>query len=110
VDELKSSGTDPPAIVSSFKTYDALDRLTSETDAWGRTLGYEYDAQGNRTLLTDPDSVRTEYTFDELNRLETLTLEAGTPGAQVVTYEYFPDGLKRLVTNPNGTTSTYTYL
>ena len=109
VDELKSSGTDPPAIVSSFKTYDTLDRLTSETDAWGRTLGYEYDPQGNRTALTDPDLNRTTYDYDELNRLEFLTLEAGTASAQTVVYDYFPDSLKKTVTNPNGTSSTYTY-
>ena len=78
IDELKSTGTDPPAIVRSSKTYDTLDRLESETDAWGRTLRYEYDDQGNRTALIDPDSVRTEYQYDELNRLETLTLEART--------------------------------
>ena len=109
VDELKSSGTASPAIVSSFKTYDTLDRLTGETDAWGRTLTYDYDPQGNRTSLTDPDSVQTEYTFDALNRLETLTLEARTPNAQTVVYEYFPDSLKKAVTNPNATSSTYTY-
>ena len=109
VDELKSSGTASPAIVSSFKTYDTLDRLTSETDAWGRTLAYDYDPQGNRKSLTDPDSVQTEYTFDALNRLETLTLEARTPNAQTVVYEYFPDSLKKAVTNPNATSSTYTY-
>jgi YD repeat-containing protein len=63
------------------------------------------DPQGNRTLLQDPDSVRTEYEYDELNRLETLTFGDG----QAVTYEYFPDGLKKTVTNPNGTTSTYDY-
>jgi RHS repeat-associated protein len=105
IDETKSSGTDPPAIVSSFKTYDDLDRLETETDAWGRRLTYDYDPQGNRTLLIDPDSVRTEYAYDELNRLDTLTFGDG----QAVTYEYFPDGLKKTVTNPNGTTSTYLY-
>ena len=109
VDELKSSGTDAPTIVSSFKTYDTLDRLQSETDAWARTLTYGYDPQGNRTSLTDPDSVQTQYTFDELNRLETLTLEAGTPAAQTVIYDYLPNGLKKRVDNPNGTTSTYNY-
>ncbi len=105
VDETKSSGTDPPAAVSSFKSYDELDRLETETDAWGRQLVYDYDPQGNRTLLIDPDSVRTEYGYDELNRLETLTFGDG----QAVTYEYFPDGLKKTVTNPNSTTSTYLY-
>ena len=55
--------------------------------------------------MIDPDSVRTEYSYDELNRIETLTFGDG----QQVAYEYFPDGLKKTVTNPNGTTSTYDY-
>ena len=57
----------------------------------------------------DPDSVQTEYTFDALNRLETLTLEASTAEAQTVIYDYLPNGLKKRVDNPNGTTSTYNY-
>src|SRR3990172_729718 len=105
IDETKSSGTDPPAVVSSFKTYDDLDRLETETDAWGRRLVYDYDPQGNRTLLIDPDNKRTVYDYDELNRLETLTLD----DQQSVTYEYFPDGLKKTVTNANGTVSSYLY-
>jgi RHS repeat-associated protein len=63
------------------------------------------DPQGNRTLLVDPDNKRTVYGYDELNRLETLTLD----DQQSVIYEYFPDGLKKTVTNPNGTVSTYLY-
>lgn len=105
VDELKSTGNDLPRNVSSFKTYDTLDRLTSETDAWGRRLSYDYDDQGNRTLLVDPDGKRTSYAYDALNRLDVLTLDDG----QEITYGYFPDGLKRQVTNPNATTSTYDY-
>ncbi len=104
VDELRSSGTDPPATYSSFKFYDSLDRLTSESDTFGRTLLYGYDPQGNRTSLTDPDNIETTYTYDALNRLKTLTTEAGTTN-----YTYFPDGLKHTVTNPNNTISTFGY-
>src|SRR3972149_7163903 len=73
IDETKSSGTDPPVVVSSFKGYDELDRLETETDAWGRRLTYDYDPVGNRTLLIDPDNKRTLYGYDELNRLRSLT-------------------------------------
>ena len=104
VDELRSSGTDPPAAYTSFKIYDNLDRVTSETDTFGRTLEYGYDPQGNRNSLTDPDGIETSYTYDALNRLETLTTAAGT-----TTYTYFPDGLKESVSNPNNTTSTFGY-
>ena len=104
VDELKSSGTDPPALELSFKTYDDLDRLEIETDTFQRKLGFDYDDQGNRTLLIDPDGKLTEYTFDAINRLSTVTIEGG-----VTTYTYFPDGLKKDVTNPNQTISTFDY-
>ena len=70
IDELRSSGTDPPAVFSSFKTYDNLDRLETETDSYGRILEYEYDNVGNRASLTDPDGKRTVYEYDDLNRLD----------------------------------------
>jgi len=104
IDELKSSGTDPPAVISSFKTYDDLDRLESETDVFGKALVLGYDDQGNRTSLTDPDGNITEYRFDALNRLETVTIAGG-----ITTYRYFPDGLKKSVTNPNSTVSMFDY-
>ena len=109
IEELKSTGTDAPAVESSFKTFDDLDRMESETDVFARTLAYDYDPQGNRTLLIDPDGKRTAYNYDELNRLETLTLDETTPSVQVVTYDYFPNGLKKTVTNPNSTLSTFQY-
>ena len=102
IDELKSSGTDPPALVSSVKTYDDLDRLETETDTFQRKLEFDYDDQGNRTSLTDPDGKITEYTFDALNRVSTVTIEGGA-----TTYTYLPDGLKKNVTNPNSTISTF---
>ena len=74
VDELRSSGTDPPTVFIHNKTYDDLDRLETETDTFGKTLTYDYDDQGNRTLLRDPDNKETVYTYDVLNRLETLTV------------------------------------
>ncbi len=109
IDELMSSGTDPPAVVSSFKTYDNLDRLETETDSYNKTLTYDYDDVGNRTLLIDPDNQRTVYEYDDLNRLETVRLEEGTTHEQRISYQYYPDGLKKTVTNPNNTVSNYVY-
>ena len=109
IDEVMSSGTDPPAVVSSFKTYDNLDRLETETDSYNKTLTYDYDDVGNRTLLIDPDDKRTVYDYDELNRLKIVKLEEGTANEQHIFYQYYPDGLKKTVTNPNNTVSNYVY-
>ena len=94
---------------SSFKTYDDLDRLETETDSYGRILEYAYDNVGNRSSLTDPDGNRTVYEYDDLNRLDIIRLNANTPEETAVDYEYYPDGLKERVTNPNGTVSDYVY-
>ena len=69
---------------------------------------------GNRTLLqTDipnassgtTDTTATEYTYDNLNRLDTVTDHQ----SQVTTYTYDDVGNRETVSYPNGTTTTYVY-
>ena len=62
------------------------------------------DANGNRTSLTDPDNKVTRYSFDELNRVSTVTNGGGT-----TTYSYDRSSLKTEVSYPNGTTAATTY-
>ena len=67
-----------PGMTASFG-YDALDRLTSATGAWG-TLGYQYDALGSR-LSSTLNGVTTTCTYDPAtNRL------ASTSGGQVESF------------------------
>ncbi len=86
------------------RVYDTFDRLTQVTDAFGKPLRYGYDANGNRTSLTDPDGKVTTYTFDDLNRLVTATTAGG-----MTQYRYDRSSLKTRVIYPNGTESRYTY-
>jgi RHS repeat-associated protein len=54
--------------------YDHLNRLTSVTDDGGAThTTYAYDANGNRASVTYPNGTIAVYTYNEQNRLETLT-------------------------------------
>jgi RHS repeat-associated protein len=78
--------------------YDALDRQTQITRG-GVSMGYAYDAVGNRTQRTDYNGAVTNYAFDDLNRLTTITY----PDTSTATYAY--DELSRLstATNMNGT-------
>jgi RHS repeat-associated protein len=60
--------------------YDGFGELSSTTNNMGataRTLGYTYDADGNRSQLTYPDSAFFTYVYDGLDRLTTIK-EAGT--------------------------------
>jgi len=61
-------------------TYDGFGELSSTTNNMGataRTLGYTYDADGNRSQLTYPDNSYFTYVYDGLDRLTTIK-EAGT--------------------------------
>ena len=59
--------------------YDGFGELSSTTNNMGttaRTLGYTYDADGNRSQLTYPDASYFTYVYDGLDRLTTIK-EAG---------------------------------
>ena len=86
--------------------YDNAGRLASTTAA-GRTLAYQYDAAGNRTRLTWPDSaffVTTSY--DALNR-PTAIKELDT--VSLASYAHDDLGRRTTVTLGNGTATTYGY-
>ena len=72
---------------------------------------YEYDAQGNRTKITDPNGKVTDLVPDNLDRLQKQILpkpKASSPSRPEISYTY--DGLNRLtkVVDPNGAITTYT--
>ena len=85
--------------------YDELNRPTAITDQVGDTVGYSYDAVGNRTGLTYPDGKQVEYAYDPANRLSTVT----DWQSYVTSYNY--DASNRITSTnlPNGVTSNYAY-
>lgn len=86
-------------------TYDNLDRLIQVTDGAGKTIGYTYDAVGNRAGITYPGGDTVHYTYDADDRMETVTDWAG----RTTTYSYDAAGHLLNQANPNGTRSDYTY-
>lgn len=87
------------------RTYDKLNRVTRYTNTAGESIGYEYDANSNVTVLTYPDGRKVRYRYDRLNRMERVTDWAN----RVTSYEY--DENSRLVktTRPNGSVETRSY-
>ncbi|NMG35575.1 hypothetical protein GRF61_14090 [Azoarcus sp. TTM-91] len=72
-----------------------------------KTLTYQYDAAGNRTQLTWPEtSFYVTTTFDALNR-PTAIKELGT--TPLATYAYDDLSRRTTVTLGNGTTTSYGY-
>lgn len=82
--------------------FDPLDRPQTVThidyDGTQKAIEYDYDIQGNRTAVKDPDNINTIYTFDNRNRLKTVITEAGT-----TRYTWWEDSLLKKVAYPNRT-------
>lgn len=96
-------GTQASHQLSNF-SYDALNRLTGYTDAWNNTVGYGYDDNGNETRIDYPNGNKLYKTYDNLNRLKTLTWNS----TLVATYNYVGSRLDNVVYGNNVKTQ-YSY-
>jgi RHS repeat-associated protein len=95
-------------------TFDNMGRLTNTSTQYSFltsrtfTTSYGYDAASNRTSFTDPESGATNYLFDTLNRLQTLTPPTAISSGS---FGFGYDALSRRtsLTRPNSVNSSYTY-
>ncbi|MEX2392245.1 MAG: RHS repeat-associated core domain-containing protein [Dehalococcoidia bacterium] len=116
---------------STVYSYDELDRLISTIDALGREATYDYDDASNLRERVDSRGLITEYTPDELNRLDLIEYwdetHANMTGSVNYDYDdvgnriemvdstgtttYLPDPLNRLesATFPGSVTVSYEY-
>ncbi|MFN3930089.1 MAG: RHS repeat protein, partial [Thermoflexus sp.] len=85
--------------------YDPLNRVVAVTDSLGRTLGYGYDAVGNRIAITYPLTGTVTYAYFANNWLRSVT----DPFGQTTTYERDGVGNLKRQFNPNGTVAEATY-
>jgi RHS repeat-associated protein len=99
--------TDPDSALTFL--YDGFDRLQqAKTDGSpvqpAVTIDYTYDKNDNRDLMTDNLGGSVDYTFDNLNRLDTIVKSA-------LTFNFDYDALSRRkkATLPNGTVTDYAY-
>jgi RHS repeat-associated protein len=87
------------------RAYDDFDRVENVTDAQGSTLGYRYDAVGNRTHLVDRDGRETVWSYNALNHNDAVTV----PGQGTTAQTHTKVGLIDVITRPDGTTSDTDY-
>lgn len=90
---------------TSTYIYDNMDRLTSYTDVFGKTVGYEYDGNGQVSAIIYPDGKRVEYTYDPLERMKTVEDWL----TNVTSYQYDAVGNLERTNNANGTRAIYGY-
>ncbi len=117
---------DHDLLVWQTTEYDALDRVTAQTDGAGRTvrmtydaggqmiqqndpLGnsttFAYDAGGRKTSQTNALNETTQFGYDDLGRLTSVTL----PGGEVYQYGYDALGLMTTLTDPNSHNTQMVY-
>jgi len=88
----------------------ACGQLKNVTNALGHTTTYDaYDAAGRLLQMTDPNGIKTSYTYDARGRMLTVTVTppGGTP--RLTQYTYDAAGQVTSVTMPDGFALTYTY-
>ena len=112
--------------LSSEASYDDASRLTSVTDALGRTSSFGYNNNDYLTSETDAMSHTTQYGYDENDNLTSITNAKG--GVTTLTYDnatdwltsvefagakkqydYNNDGTLNTFTKPDGTILSYSY-
>jgi RHS repeat-associated protein len=96
--------------VSTYYTYDALDRVTNDTQVISShkyTILYGYDKIGNTKSILYPDSTNVTMTYDFLNRVT----QVGTPSApsSFAKITYTVDSVISKITYGDGETTTYSY-
>jgi RHS repeat-associated protein len=86
--------------------YDALNRRSSldYSDPATPDVSFAYDANGNRTQMTDGTGVTT-YVLDEADRPVSVT----SPGPNVVGYRYDLDGSRTKLIYPDATVVNYVF-
>ncbi|SCZ81457.1 DUF6531 domain-containing protein, partial [Pseudobutyrivibrio xylanivorans] len=84
---------------------DILGRLTKVTDYKNRTVGYEYNAIGEKTKLVYPDGRVAAYTYDAEGKLSGIS-----GNGEETTYSYDELGRLSLKLLPNGVSTEYSYL
>jgi len=85
--------------------YDPLNRLTSHTDYFDKTVTYEYDNANNIIKVGYPGGKSVDYTYYDDGRINTVQDWLGNS----TQYLYNLDGSLSRVNNPNGTYTGYTY-
>ncbi|MBS4769970.1 DNRLRE domain-containing protein [Carnobacteriaceae bacterium zg-ZUI240] len=103
-EQYRTTGIIYPDGSTVSKTYDAHNRLFTQTNEKGQTTTYTYDGSGNVLTETRFDGATKTYTYDRKNHLLTRT---DFDGAKT-THQYDDKGNVIQTILPDGTTITYT--
>lgn len=109
-ERMSEETRDPAGVLmrSLSRTFDALGRLETQTDAYENTTRYLYDKEDNLSLITDARDHKTGHDYDALGRLRS-TLQDVDGVAALTQFEYDPLNRVKQIIDPNGLPTVYTY-
>ncbi|MFW8600942.1 RHS repeat domain-containing protein [Desulfobacterota bacterium M19] len=101
-----SSVTAPDGKVTLFTAYDQLGRLLQTERPDGSVISYNYDANGNLTVLTTPTPADNSFTYTQVSKLKTSV----SPLGSTTSYRYNAERQLLGITLPSGRTIDNTYV
>ncbi|MCR4348193.1 MAG: DUF6531 domain-containing protein, partial [Sulfuricaulis sp.] len=85
-------------------------QLKKVINALGHITTYDlYDPNGRLLQMTDPNGLRTNYTYDPRGRVKTITQTPLSGSAALTQYSYTPWGDVSQVVDPDGVVLSYQY-
>ena len=106
ISEVSPRGNEEGAEASQFETKterDAQGRRTLVTDPLGNETKFKYDANGNLEVLTNPNGHATTYTYDANNQ----RIEVKAANGNLIKTAYDAEGKVKSKTNGNEQTTKY---
>jgi RHS repeat-associated protein len=89
-------------------SYDERGRLLRKVDSFARAIEYSYDLAGN-LLSRVTASQSLVYTYDQLNRVTSVTSTVGDEAPTLTRYEYDQTGARSAMVRADGTRTEYAY-
>jgi RHS repeat-associated protein len=102
-----TSVTDALGRTSGF-SYDAADRMTTQTFPDGRSVSFAYDANGNVTSITPPSRPQHLFTFTPVD-LEDSYAPPAVPNGGSTHYGYNRGRQLTLISRPDGKSMSFDY-
>ncbi|HPB17267.1 MAG TPA: hypothetical protein PK870_06420, partial [Clostridia bacterium] len=93
------------AVTYSYDILNRLERIGRKYNGSEVSVRYFYDEAGNKVKEINEKDLETVYTYDSMNRIESMTDTLG----KTYEYGYDPAGNKTYETNPKGDTISYSY-
>ncbi|MBU3134630.1 hypothetical protein KPL40_19705, partial [Clostridium gasigenes] len=84
--------------------YDANYQIIDITKGGVKQLAYTYDELGNKKSITDSKKFSTSYTYDKINRLNTINFSG-----KLITYNYDNNGNNKSIVYPGGNVENIVY-